>query len=192
MFGFFEKKKTYNSIRKHIENYFPNHIISEYKWKKPPLVNFLPEFSVLEIEPGPKNDLWTYISLGTWEIKHEESGSLEFMVIAPEKNKQHILHLAMTAFYHITNPLSVGHTFPMGEPWLEGSKCEYALVSRPYAYSPELEICNLAKQHVHILWLLPITESERNYKIEHGLDALENLFEKSELQYWQINRESVV
>jgi suppressor of fused protein SUFU len=187
-----EKRRTYDALRKHIGNYFLDHSIQEHQWNEGPIVKFLPRFSVLEVTPGPKTSLWTYISLGAWEIQHEQSGLLEFMVIAPEQSKQHILALAMTTYYHIENPLGVGHTFPIGEPWLEGSRCDHVLVSRPYPYGPEFEVCNLAKQNIHILWLLPITKAERDYKGEHGLEALENLFEESELEYWQINRESIV
>ena len=191
MFGI-EKRRTYNALRKHISDYFPSHPIHEHKWNDGPIAKILPRFSILEVAPGPKNNLWTYFSLGAWEVKHKDSGTIEFMLVTPERDKQHFLSLAMTAFYHVSNPLGVGHTFPIGEPWLEGSKCDHMLVSRPYVYSPELEVCNLSNQHVHFLWLLPITKAERDYKSKNGLEALEKIFEESEVEYWKIARESLV
>jgi hypothetical protein len=66
------------------------------------------------------------------------------------------------------------------------------LVSLPYPFGPELEICNLNDRHIHLLWLLPITEDERDFKVEHGQEALEQLFDESRLEYWRDDRESVV
>ena len=42
------------------------------------------------------------------------------------------------------------------------------------------------------LWLLPITKAERQYKIAHGLEALEAAFEAKKVAYASPDRESVI
>jgi hypothetical protein len=65
-------------------------------------------------------------------------------------------------------------------------------LSVPYLFGPDLEVCELGDRHVHFLWVLPITERERDYKTEHGLEALEQRFEVTGLEYWNPMRDSVV
>jgi len=187
-----EYKGVYRALRKHIDNYFRAHLIRELKWDKPPSSRVHPRFRVLEVAPGPKMDLWTYISMGAWEDQHEPLGLLEFMLIVPKQNRRHVESLAMIAYYHLGNRLGPGHTFPLGEPWVEGSRCDHMLVSRPYLFEPELEICELKDTHIHLLWLMPITRNERDFKIEYGQEALEQLFNEAKIQYWCIDRDSVV
>jgi len=66
------------------------------------------------------------------------------------------------------------------------------LVSLPYPFGPDLETCDLADGVVRVLWLLPITESEKQYKIASGLESLERRFEEAALEYWRPDRESAV
>ena len=47
-------------------------------------------------------------------------------------------------------------------------------------------------EHGHILWVLPITSAELEFKKKHGLEALERRFEESDLRYWDTARASVV
>lgn len=98
----------------------------------------------------------------------------------------------MVAYYHHTERLGVGHAFGIGEPWLEGSGCDAMLLSKPYPFGPELEICEIGEEHVHFLWVLPITQAERQFAVSNGLEAIELRFEESGLEYWNIFRPSVV
>jgi hypothetical protein len=114
------------------------------------------------------------------------------MIIAPEQNQRHVELLFMTTWYHGREVLGTGHTFRIGEPWLPGSKCDCLLVSLPYPLGPKLEICNVADWHLHFLWLLPITPTEREFKERNGLEALEQRFDACKLEYWVPERDSVV
>jgi hypothetical protein len=98
----------------------------------------------------------------------------------------------MTAWYHLKEGLGLGHTFPIGEPWLPGSSCTSMLVSLPYPFGPELERCRTPMGDVRVLWLLPITEAERQYKVTAGLLALEQRFDAAALEYWRSDRTSVI
>jgi hypothetical protein len=40
--------------------------------------------------------------------------------------------------------------------------------------------------------LLPITKTERDFKVAQGLEALESLFEEVGIEYWDPFRSSVV
>lgn len=102
--------------------------------------------------------------------------------------------VAMTAYYHAGPPsqrLDVGHTVPIGEPWLPGSECDHLLVSVPYPFGAEFESCAWRGGHARLLWLLPITEAERAYKVEAGLEALEQRLEAAGIVPTDVARPSV-
>jgi len=98
----------------------------------------------------------------------------------------------MTVFYNRGGRLGLGHTLPIGEPWLPGSRCDHLLVCLPYPFGPGLQTSHIGDRHVEFLWLLPISEAERDLKVSSGLEALESRFEETGLQYWQVDRASVV
>jgi hypothetical protein len=47
-------------------------------------------------------------------------------------------------------------------------------------------------RHVDFLWLLPITEAERDFKAADCLEALESRFEQARLDYRDVRHRSVV
>ena len=51
----------------------------------------------------------------------------------------------------------------------------------PYFEDPEFENLRLGGDKVDILWLVPITEPERDYAVENGSKALEGIFQKTKL-----------
>jgi len=100
----------------------------------------------------------------------------------------------MTAYYHAGPPiqhLDLGHTVPIGEPWLPGSSCDHLLVSLPYPFGPDLESCSWDGGHARLLWMLPITDAEREYKTQNGLDALEERLEQAAVHPTDGGRPSV-
>jgi hypothetical protein len=46
----------------------------------------------------------------------------------------------LTSTYHSNRQLGLGHTFPVGEAWVEGSQCDHMLVSLPNVPEPEPEL----------------------------------------------------
>ena len=90
----------------------------------------------------------------------------------------------MITYYHSNHNLGFGHTLPIGEPWLERSECNNWLISLPYPFGEELEIMSIENTHAHVAWLLPITDKERDYKMKNGLEALEQKFDDTALEYW--------
>jgi hypothetical protein len=126
---------------------------------------------------------WVYATTGLWEATEQGGHGLEFVLHAPERDDEtHIETLTMAGYYHASgghHSLDVGHTVPIGRPWLPGSACDQLLVSLPYLWGPELEMCELPGGHARVLWLLPITEAEKRYGIQYGLDALEDRLEEA-------------
>lgn len=180
------------TLLKHYRDFFVGHNSELLSWNTGPIVEVIPEFKVFLAKPGPKHNLWSYCSIGASTVQRENTGLLEFVVHSPVETPRLVKILAMVAYYHNNHGLGLGHTLPIGEPWLDNSACDHWLLSNPYPLGPEFEICNLEKAHIHVAWLLPITEQERNYKASNGLEALEKLFEEKGLEYWNVTRTSVV
>ena len=156
------------------------------------MVDIQPRFHVWRFGPGPRTGLWTYCSVGTWAITPSRSGLIEFVMTADRETSTLVELVTMLAFYHRDQNLDVGHTLPIGQPWLPGSKCDCFLISKPYPFGPELEICPVGDRHVHFFWGLPITQAERAFVGKEGLEALEVRFEVGRLKHWDVRRASIV
>jgi hypothetical protein len=177
-------------LRHHLRRFFAGHACEEHVWSLGPAQDELPRLRAAEFAPGPKTGLWVYATVGAWEARPDPR--LEFLIVAPARDQRHVELLFMAAWYHRHYGLGVGHTLPIGEPWMPGSGCEFFLVSLPYPFGPDLEICNFADWHLHILWLLPITATEREFKVREDVEALEQQFDACGLEYWDPGRASVV
>jgi hypothetical protein len=184
------------AVADHHHRFFTGHTITERHQLVGPVTERVPQFFGHEVGPGPRYAGWTYASVGVWDAVHGPDGhGLEFLLSAAAPSERLTELLAMTAHYHAGKPtqrLDLGHTVPIGEPWLPGSSCDHLLVSQPYPYGPDLESCQWDGGHARLLWLVPITAAERDYKVEHGLEALEERLEQAEARTTDIARPSVV
>lgn len=178
-----------DAVRKHVCKFFAGHACEEHVWTLGPAADEMSQLRVAAFAPGPKSELWCYVTLGACEARSDTP--LEFLITSLRSDLRHVELLFMASWYHRHEHLDCGHTLPIGEPWLSGSSCDHLLVSRPYPFGPELESCEAAGESVRVLWLLPITASERVFKIEHGLEALEQKFDDAALEYWNPVRASV-
>ncbi len=182
----------HQSVLNHYQSFFQGHNQELFTWEIGPIKKVVPAFRVFRAEPGPKIDLWSYASIGASGIWHENAGLFEFIIHSPIESPRLVEILAMITHYHGSYNLGFGHTLPIGEPWLGESQCDHCLVSKPYPLGPELEICCMSDAHIHVAWLLPITEAEMEFKAQNGLEALEQKFDDEELAYWNVDRSSVV
>ena len=151
------------AVVRHVETYFDGHEVSVERWSSGPMKRRLPHFRVIHVSPGPRSTLWTYVSAACWDAVHEE-----------------------------TYRLDIGHTVPLGEPYAPGATVDHFLVSLPYPFGPDLEVCEWEGGHARLLWLLPITEAEKRFRHEHDLEALEQRFDDAGIHYWDLERASVV
>jgi hypothetical protein len=181
------------SLHQHVHGYFAGHDATSCDFSTGPIQSVLPGFHLIRLAPGPRTALWTYVSVGAGFDDHHDEGRLEFMLLASEPSARHVELLAMTAHYHRTGQrLGVGHTFSIGEPWVPGSTLDCMLVSKPYPFGLELEVLELGDDHVHLLWLLPVTQTERAYAAANGLETLESLFEAAAIEFWDPTRPAVI
>ena len=178
-------------LKQHLNDFFEGHASEEIQFNRGPMIELAPWFRVIRFAPGPHLDLWSYVSVGASTLLDESNG-LEFAIFAEHESPRYAELVTMMAHYHSGNRLGVGHTVPLGEPWFDGSLCNASLISLPYPLGNEFEVCPLKDSHIHILWMVPITESERQFKIKNGLDALEDKFEEAELRYWDFSRQTIV
>ena len=105
---------------------------------------------------------------------------LEFFLICPCEDALHVETLAMCAYFH-SDPcyhLDLGMSVNIGRGWREGSHYDRLLISLPYPYGPNLEICKIVNFTIRYLWLLPIDVAEEGYLQQWGLEALEQKFDK--------------
>ena len=131
-----------------------------------------------------------YVSRGAWAARPE--APLEFLILTSEPGERYVELLTMLAWYGIQERLGIRHILPIGEPFVPGSECTYEYLSLPYTFGPELEVLVLPDQtELHILWVMPITASERQLALRDGPDALEDAFEDEAVEYWNPYRRSL-
>lgn len=179
-------------VHRHVAGFFVNQRLTPRAFDRGPIQATLPGFHAIEVGPGPRLGRTTYISVGAG-FPDDGDEHLELVTVASSPSARHVELLAMAAHYHRTGEqLGLGHTFPIGEPWLPGSALEHFLVSLPYPFGPELEHLAIPGHNVRFLWLLPISTSERDHKRAYGIEALEARFDVAKIAYWDPRRRPVV
>ncbi len=122
-----------------------------------------------------------------------ERNGIELHLFSPRQADELVELLTVVAHYHRTGArLGLYHTVNFGRPWLTGATCEYGFISLPYKDDPGLEWLRSKDFTIRSLWLIPITEDERDYKKSHDAEGLETLFERAQFNYLNPDRESIV
>jgi hypothetical protein len=182
------------ALNHHLEHFFIGHTVSRVARKLPH--GRLPDFSVYEISPGQKFNGWLYVTDGCWMMGESSQGhGLEFCLAVNQKSERQVVLLSMLAHYHAgyrSHYLDLGHTVPIGEPWSVGSVLNHELIALPYSLGTEFEHYEWGSGHGRILEVIPISERERDYKVKHGLEALESRFEKASIDFTNPLRKSVI
>jgi len=181
-----------DNIRSHYSGKWANIPVVK-TWDKGPTTDLPFGFSVLEFAPTQARDMWTYATCCM--SQPSDSELLELHLFSPVQCESLVELLTVVAHYHRTGqPLALGHTVNFGRPWINGSICDYGLISLPYLDGPLIEEFRLPESEkiVRCLWLVPITRAERDYKKAHGLAALEHKLEQSNFNYLDPFRPSVV
>lgn len=185
----------HQALTQHLRGFFAGHPTAWRHWPHGPIGQRVPGFQVFVAGPGPRLAAWTYVTCGCWSATQHDGHGLEFVLTANRDSDRHVELLAVHAFYHtgpVQQRVDLGHTVFFGEPWVQGSALDHAVVSLPYPYGPDLEICAWDGGHARLLWLLPITRAERDFKRDHGLEPLEQRFDRAGIQFSDPNRQSVV
>lgn len=146
-----------------------------------------PDFTILKYFPNDDFPLYRYITLGM--SSNDENKPIELYMLSQYENDGIIDILTWVAFYHNQNKkFELCDTINLGEPWHEGSKCAFGLVSLPHIDPPEFKDCG----DVGCLWLLPITKEEYDFANKEGIFELEKKFSECELKFVDFYRDSVV
>lgn len=186
-----ESKMYTDKLRQHYEDYFGvsgKRLILE----KGPKEKLHQDFYVLEFKPNNRYDFWTYCSVGM-SLDRQDNHLIEVFVFSPKQDIAQVELITVCASYHRNGlPLDLHHTINIGRPWLDNSKCDHCFVSLPYLDGEVLELFNFYNKTYHCYWLIPITEKERDYKIENGCEALEQLFEDKQLDYLNPERKCLL
>ena len=184
-------KAYQNSKISHYEIFWNNKSIIK-NWDKGPVESLLLQgFCILEFQPTLQRNMWTYATCGMSKI--EDIDPIELHVFSLKQNNELVELLTIVAHYHnFGEKLNLNHTVNFGKPWQNKSICDYGLISLPYLDGTGLENCDLANETIKCYWLIPITKQELDYKKENGIEALEMLFDQSQLDFIDENRESLV
>ncbi len=188
-------KDIYKCLFDHVDNQWPENTKECFTWELGKIKEILPNFSVIRISPKSSNEPWVYLTQGAWEINSKDGFKSEFFIMCPYENPRHVETLAMLTSFHADpkHHLGIGSSVNVGRGWLEGSDCDHLLVSLPYPYGPDLEICKLDHDMtVKYLWLLPINHFENSYLKQNGLEALEQKFDEAEIDFLDPCRSSVI
>ncbi|MFC7979331.1 suppressor of fused domain protein [Streptomyces cinereoruber] len=133
------------------------------------------------------------MTAGCWAATEKEGHGLEFVMTAHVRDRRFVELMAMVAHYHCGgHRLDLEHSMPIGEPWVPGSSCDHLLISLPYLHGPDLEHCPVPGGHARILWALPVTTAEIEFRRRHGHEALEQLFDGAGINPVDPFRASVV
>jgi hypothetical protein len=179
----------HDGLRRHLPTFFTGHPYEETVWTLGP-AELLPRLKIAVMSPDPRTGLWVYATVGASAARSDPTSLLEFVLTAPAEDLRHAELMTMTAYDHHTEGFGLGHTFPIGEPWLSGSACDHMLISLPYPFGPELEVCCLGERELSFYWVLLITRAERDFKAEHGQEALEQRFNAQAIEFWDPRRPS--
>jgi len=184
------------ALLEHLRGRFPGQVVEEMPGADGPIEDLVEGFRVFRIHPQQPGGWWLYVTSGCWAASQEDGHGLEFVLAAPADDWVNLESVTVAAYYHcgsVRQRLDAGHVVPIGRPWLGGSSCDHFLVSLPYPFGREFEICRWGENaHVRILWLLPITQAENVFRREQGLEALECLFDEGAIDPVDTKRASVV
>jgi hypothetical protein len=179
-------------IQHHYERVWNVKGIPRY-WYKGPIEKLNSDFCVLEFPSTKKRDMWTYATCCLSDIKEERP--IEIHIFSSRQDESLIELLTTIAYYHKNNVrIELSHTVNFGRAWQATSKCEYGFISLPYLDGPDLENGKITSYRniVKFYWLIPVTEAEVNFKIKHGSEELEDLFDTKKLDYLNPARKSLV
>ncbi|WP_432171771.1 suppressor of fused domain protein [Streptomyces sp. 1222.5] len=184
------------ALREHLRRHFPGQVIDELPGVEGPIEERVPDFRVFRVHPNRPGGWWVYVTSGCWAATQQDGHGTEFFLAAPRDEWVNLESVSMNAYYHCGpshQSLDVGHTVPIGRPWLDDSRCDHYLISLPYPYGPDFEVCAWdGTAHARILWLLPITKAEKDCRREQGLEELESLFDERAINPVDPQRPSVV
>jgi Suppressor of fused protein (SUFU) len=176
------------AIESHYSRNWPIKVTST-RWTRGPVHELPSEFRISVFRAA--SDMLAYATVAMSQPEDAERVELHLFDARETVSDELVELLTVAAHFHRNGErLGLGHTVNFGRPWRKGSNCTHGLLSLPYVFGPKLEW--LDKPRVRFLWLIPITAEEQQFKKEHGLEALERLFDSAGFNYLDPMRASVL
>jgi hypothetical protein len=135
-------------------------------------------------------DFYTLVTGGMSDLpmripRGASANRTELVMYVPEPKEVYLEILRFLAhFPHEHNTwFGHGHTFPNGQPpqpYFEDSVLDTTLMISSIARPDSTlhERLKIDKDPVHLLWVVPITTAESEFKLQQGIDALMDLFDR--------------
>lgn len=156
------------------------------------LIPLVPHIDVYRFPPSGPRDYFTYVTSGMSDAPQqapEELGKqvrrVELVFYASEANEHYPALLRRLAHFPHDNHtwLHWGHTMPNGSPPepLFGEGPLDALLFIPTLVRPDANLgerLSWGGDPINLLWCVPITMAECEYKLQHGTDAVYDLFDR--------------
>ncbi|MFC9295043.1 suppressor of fused domain protein [Streptomyces sp. NPDC057011] len=182
------------AVEAHVRAFFEGHSVEVVASDLgPDRRDVVPDLRVLVVSPVSRCDSWSYVTAGCWAAMEKDGNGLEFVMAAHVRDQRFIDLMTMIAYYHCGgHQLDLEHSMPIGEPWVPGSTCDHLLISLPYLHGPDLEHCPLPGGHARILWTLPVTAAEIEFRRHEGHEALELLLDAAGIIPTDPSRSSAV
>ncbi len=153
---------------------------------------------VLSCADRPAEEYSTYSTLGLHRTANLMEGvdiRVEVAGVAPTQATAFPNMLATAAFYVMKDGwlCAPGVVFPnLVREYDLSSTVEHVLWTPPFAWEELSAVEVDGDTAVHWLQAVPISEGERRLLVEHGFDVLESLFVEHEVEYFDLERPSLV
>lgn len=184
-------KQYTTELRQHYESFYGVDG-TKVNWDKGPTHKLHPEFFILEFGPLKRHQMWTYATVGM-SLDRDDHNLIELITYSKGQDTSRVELLTVSASFHRNSePLNLHHTVVVGQLTDANTTCDHGFISLPYLEGEDLEIFKFENQEIHCYWFIPITEKERDFKIDKGCSALEELFEVTQFDYLDMQRKSLV
>jgi hypothetical protein len=164
--------------------------VSTIRWDEGPTGELPSDFRILLMNRAP--DMMAFTTRCMSQPADKDRVELHALC-RPSDSKQSNLPEILTAiahFHRTSHMLGLGHSVNFGKPWMPESGCTHGVISLPYLDGPDLEW--MLEPRVRFLWLIPVTQTEIDFKNAHGMEALEERFEATQFDFLDPYRSSVV
>lgn len=122
---------------------------------------------VYEFDPKPDRQFWTYITSGMSEKEQRSSSKgdifTELLFYTRERSLWAVELLIQLSTYpfEYDEPFVSGDTLPLAGSIRPNSKLTSLLLTEPLLEHPAFHLLYIGNKKIEILWVLPITDSER-------------------------------
>jgi hypothetical protein len=158
--------------------------VADVRWPRGPIHELPGHFSVLTFGRVLDNSHVTY---ATRCISQPDDVPPAEVFCQVEWQMDDICELltAIAHFHRTGTALGPNHTVNFGRPFAPNSLLTHGLLSLPYQIPPEhAAFPNPEGEHdTRLLWLIPITEKEKQFIVSAGKDAFWSRVEQMELGY---------